>query len=125
VTYLTRRGRRYAAIVPLDRIKEPVVPEPTYTAAIGLISSVVAGDHCDVTVAENNLVGYRSDEPEYVMGSNIVMDVTETAIRTDDEDVAGKVYDAADDILTANGWRRVTDWDDAAGDAAYARVERA
>jgi antitoxin (DNA-binding transcriptional repressor) of toxin-antitoxin stability system len=31
VTYLTRRGRRYAAIVPLDRIKETAVTETTYT----------------------------------------------------------------------------------------------
>lgn len=40
VTYLTRRGRRYAAIVPLSRIKEPAMHTVT------LVSAVV-GDRVD------------------------------------------------------------------------------
>lgn len=101
--------------------------DTTYTAAIGLVSGVVAGDHCDVSVAENDVVGYRDDEfgnevPEYAMGSKVVMQSVETDVRTDDEDVNGKVYDAADYVLMVRGWRRVSSWDDAAGDAAYARV---
>jgi prevent-host-death family protein len=116
-------GRAYA-------MEEAATPEPTYTAAIGLASSVVAGDHCDLSIAENDVVGYRDDEnggevPEYAMGNKVVLDPIETAVRTDDEDVAGKVYAAADEVLAANGWRRTGDWDDAAGDAAYAPVERA
>jgi antitoxin (DNA-binding transcriptional repressor) of toxin-antitoxin stability system len=35
ITYLTRNGKRIAAIVPLDRIKETAVTEPThYTVTI-------------------------------------------------------------------------------------------
>lgn len=129
ITYLTRNGRRIAAIVPLDRIKETTMDTTTYTAAIGLVSSVVAGDHCDLTVAENGIVGYRDDEdgtevPQYAMSSNIVLGPVETAVRTDG-DVAAEVYDAADEALSERGWRRVGAWDDTAGDVAYATVERA
>lgn len=125
-TTLTRYGRPVARIVP---IKERTMTETTYTAAIGLVSSVVAGDHCDVSVAKNDVVGYHDDEdgneaPQYAMGNKVVLGPVETSVRTD-EDVAAKVYDAADEVLAANGWRRVGDWDDTSGDTAYVTVERA
>jgi antitoxin (DNA-binding transcriptional repressor) of toxin-antitoxin stability system len=96
--------------------EEPAVTT-TYTAAIGLVSGVVAGDRCDVSVIENDAEGN--------MSMTVAMDAIELDVRTDDEDVSGKVYQAADDELSNQGWRRTGDWDDAAGDAAYAPVERA
>jgi prevent-host-death family protein len=130
-TVLTRYGKPVARITPY--VEEPQVitlyETKTYTAAIGLVSSVVAGDHCDLSVIENTMVGAREDEdgnevPVYSPEGPVVMEAVELPVRTD-EDVAAKVYDAADDVLEANGWRRTGDWEDDAGDAAYATVERA
>lgn len=102
---------------------------PTYTAAIALVDSVVAGDFCDVSVAENVIVGYREDEdgneiPEYAMGTNVVLDPVETTVRTDEIDPWSRLEDEAVEILDKNGWRVVGDWEQA-DTAAYARVERA
>jgi hypothetical protein len=91
------------------------MPDTTYTAAIGLVNSVVAGDHCDVSVIENDAEGN--------MSMTVTMEAIELDVRTDD-DVAAKAYDAADAELYNQGWRRIGSWDDAAGDAAYAPVER-
>jgi antitoxin (DNA-binding transcriptional repressor) of toxin-antitoxin stability system len=128
VTYLTRRGRRHAAIVPLDRIKEPAVPETTYTAAIASHSSVVIGDFCDVSVAENVIATYREDEdgneiPVYEMGSNVVLDPQKTTVRTDEDEFA-RLESEAEAILTENGWRITGPWE-VADTAMYAPVERA
>ena len=110
------------------RIKESAMAV-TYTAAIGTASDVVAGDFCDVMVAENDIVGYREDEdgneiPEYEMGSNVVMPAQETTVRTDEADPWGRLEAEAVAILAANGWRVVGPWE--LGDnAAYATVELA
>jgi prevent-host-death family protein len=128
---ITRRGKPVAAIVPLDRIKEPAVTDTTYTASIGLISSVVTGDFCDLAVNEDQIVAAREDDygneiPVTEPTGPMVLDTVELGdARTDDPDSESKAYDAADEMLDDHGWRRVGPWNAAAGDAAYAPVERA
>lgn len=104
--------------------------EPTYTAAIGTASDVVSGDYCDVVVVENEstTVGYREDAdgdevPAYSLTNKVVMAAVDTTVRTDDEDKLFTAGDAADDILRANGWRRISDWG-TSDNALYAHVER-
>lgn len=45
ITYLTRYGRRYAAIVPIDRIKEPAMAATVQDLAYQV--SLTLGDHID------------------------------------------------------------------------------
>lgn len=98
----------------------------THYAAIATASDVVAGDYCDVSVAEAEIHTYRVDDdgnetPEYAMGPNVVMDAVETDVRTDDEDSHTKIEGAAEAILAANGWTRTGPWE-LADNAAYAPV---
>lgn len=115
-----------ATITPYE---EPAVT--TYTASIGLISSVVAGDFCDLAICEDRIVGARKNDdsneiPITEASGLMVLDTVELGdVRTDDPDSEGKAYDAADEMLDDHGWRRVGPWNAAAGDAAYAPVERA
>jgi antitoxin (DNA-binding transcriptional repressor) of toxin-antitoxin stability system len=116
-----------ATITPYE---EPTAPT-TYTASIGLVSSVVAGDYCDLAVNENQIVAAREDDygneiPVTEPTGPMVLDTVELGdARTDDPDSEGKAYDAADGMLDDHGWRRVGPWNAASGDAAYAPVERA
>jgi hypothetical protein len=101
----------------------------TYTAAIATASDVVAGDYCDVTVAENEIVTHKETEdgtetPVYGMSDTIVMPSIDTDVRTDDEDSLAKAELAAADILESNGWTVTGTWEVAAN-ALYAPVERA
>jgi prevent-host-death family protein len=119
---LTRNGKPAAR---LTRYQEDIMT--TYTAAIGLLSDVVAGDFCDVSVAENDILSYRHDAngdevPVYSMGSNVVMDAVELPVRVDADDKGERIEDAADEALRAAGWRRVDGWE-SADNAAYATVE--
>lgn len=100
----------------------------TYTAAIGTHASVVEGDFCDVTVAENVRVGYHEDRDgneiaDYAMGTTVVMPAQETTVRTDEEDPWGRLANEAAEILAANGWRLTGTWE-LSDNAAYAPVER-
>lgn len=100
----------------------------TYTAAITTAASDVTGDFCDVTVIENVIHGYTTDGegnevPDYGLSDTLAMRATELPIRTDDDDVLGKVEDAAEAVLTANGWRITGEWD-VADNALYASAER-
>ena len=99
----------------------------TYTAAVAIASSVVAGDHCDLSVAPNRVATYREDDdgnetPVYEMTDNLEFQC-ELGVRTADDDAGSKACDAADDALSARGWRRTGPWEYSA-DAAYAPVER-
>jgi hypothetical protein len=101
----------------------------TFTAAIGTASDVVTGDYCDVTVIENAIVNYRTDGdgnevPEYGLTDKIALGSVDTDVRTDADDSLTSAPDAADKILTANGWTRTGDWT-TASNALYAPVERA
>lgn len=101
----------------------------TYTAAIATAPDCVAGDFADVQVYENEITGYFEDgdgeeQPEYGMTSYELLPCTELDVRVDDEDKLGKVEQAADKVLAANGWARIEDWD-YAPNALYARVVRA
>ena len=90
--------------------------EPTtYTAAVSVDSSVVAGDYCDVLVAEATVTGYKEREdgtqiPETILGNNIVLEAVETSVRTDEPDAGEKARDAADEILEREGWQRTGPW---------------
>lgn len=100
----------------------------TYTAAVAIVSDCVAGEFCDVTVLENEIVNYRETDqgeevPEYGMTAVQAMACTETDVRVDDEDMLGKAGPAADVVLAAAGWTRVEGWS-VADTAMYALVER-
>lgn len=99
--------------------------ETTYTAAIATASDCVAGDYCDVTVAEDTITYYadaNGDHEERTMGTDVVF-AAEINVRTDDEDKLAKVKAAAEDILRANGWVRTGSWT-ITDNALYATVER-
>jgi hypothetical protein len=49
ITYLTRRGRRFAAIVPLDRIKEPAMTTVQTDPVAALIDNYIAGGTADLS----------------------------------------------------------------------------
>jgi hypothetical protein len=98
-----------------------------FVAALANVSDCVAGDYCDVSVIESEIVGYREDHdgneiPQYGMTSTVAMDAIETTVRTDADDIAAAIVEA-DAILRDNGWTRVSDWQ-AADTAYYADVER-
>jgi hypothetical protein len=100
----------------------------TYTAAICTDSSTVAGDYCDVSVAADELVGYREDDdgnatPQYAMGSTVVLEAIETGVRVDDDDKLEKAEKAAEKILEDQGWTVTGPWK-ASDNAMYAQVER-
>lgn len=100
----------------------------TYTAAIGTASDVVAGDFCDVSIAENEIITYKLQEdgtetPVYGMSGKVVMDAIETTVRTDEDDKLGRIEADAERILEANGWKVTGPWE-LADNAAYATVVR-
>lgn len=102
--------------------------DTTYTAALATASDVVFGDFCDVSVVENEVTSYRQgsdgyDIPVYGMTSVVAMDAVETTVRTD-ADNYGDAETDADEILAANGWVRIGDWEPS-DNAYYAPVERA
>ena len=82
----------------------------TYTAEIGISSKVALGDKCAVTVVNDDDI--RDG-----------MKATDTALPIDGDHTREQVIDAAEDVLTANGWSIVGDWED--GDNSYyVTVER-
>lgn len=90
----------------------------TYTAAISTASDVVAGDNCDVCVAENILTG----DDEEVMGDTIVLDAIETTVSTDNPDKLTLAREEAEQILLESGWVVTGPWT-IADNAMYASVE--
>lgn len=88
----------------------------TYTAAIGTAGYVVTGDHCDVSVYEEDTEG------GYPAGDALF--TAETAIRTDHEDALGVVEEDAERVLSENGWQVTGKWS-VTDNALYAPVERA
>ncbi|GAA2626400.1 hypothetical protein GCM10010411_74150 [Actinomadura fulvescens] len=103
--------------------------DTTYTAAIATASDVVAGEYCDVLVAENDVVGYRDGEggqevPVLGMSDRVVMEAVETTVRTTDDDKLGLIEQEAEQILAAHGWQVVGPWE-LSDNAAYAAVQRA
>jgi len=100
----------------------------TYTAAIGTDSSVVAGEFCDVSVAEDYIITYRQGEdgeeiPVTGMSDKVVLGPVEIGVRVDDPDLHLEIEQAAEWVLESHGWRVVGPWE--LGDnAAYAPVER-
>lgn len=76
VTYLTRRGRRHAAIVPLDRIKETAMPARVYiretdegtevTKVFQTVNEVREVFEVDGEVVDDSLVYADSDPDEYL-----------------------------------------------------------
>jgi prevent-host-death family protein len=119
-TYLTRRGRRVAAITP---VKE--TPMTTHTAAVATTSDATLNGFCDVGVAEDDVsyyLGPDGDEvAEHTMSGRMVLDWTDTDVRADDPDSLSKAPDAADRILAEHGWVRVEDWS-ISDNAMYAQV---
>lgn len=104
------------------------MPATTYTAAIGTASDVIEGGVCDVTVVENVVATYRTDDdgnetPEYGMSDKVAMPAQETTVRTD-EDAAERLIAEAEQILNRNGWRVTGTWEPS-DNAVYAPVERA
>ena len=100
----------------------------TYTAAIGTDSSVVAGEYCDVSVAEDYIITYRQGEdgeeiPVTGMSDRVVLGPMEIGVRVDDPDSYRKIEKAAEQVLESHGWRVAGPWE--LGDnAAYAPVEQ-
>lgn len=100
----------------------------TYTAAIGTSADVVAGEFCDVSVAEDYIITYRQGEggeeiPVTGMSDRVVLEPTEIGVRVDDPDSHRKIEKAAEQVLESHGWRVTGPWE--LGDnAAYAPVER-
>jgi hypothetical protein len=99
-----------------------------YTAAIATASECVAGDFCDVSVAQDEIVGYAENEdgeeyPLYAMGPNVVMAAQEIPVRTDEDDKLGRIEQEAVKVLEANGWRVTGPWG-ITDNAAYAAAER-
>lgn len=99
-----------------------------YVAAVAIASDVVAGDHCDVSVIERAIVGYRDDEdgeetPVYGLGDRVV-GYWETTIPVDADDADTRAIAAAEQLLEAAGWEVVGAWE-YADNAVYAVVARA
>lgn len=104
----------WAIIARHDATEDEHTAEHGYTAAIGATSDVVAGDHADVTVGENNVDGN--------MSSTLVMGPVETTAHIDTD--MEEMQDAADATLEANGWERTGAWE-ITDNAMYAPVQRA
>jgi antitoxin (DNA-binding transcriptional repressor) of toxin-antitoxin stability system len=76
VTYLTRRGRRYAAIVPLDRIKETAMPARVYiretdegtevTKVFQSVNEIREVFEVDGEIVDDSIVYADSDPDEYL-----------------------------------------------------------
>ncbi|MCI3279199.1 hypothetical protein [Streptomyces cylindrosporus] len=82
----------------------------TFTAEIGISSKIALGDKCAVTVVNDD---------------NILdgMEATDTPLPVDGDHAREDVIDAAEAVLTANGWTVVGEWED--GDNSYyVAVER-
>ena len=97
-----------------------------FVATLANFSHVVAGDNCDVSVNECEIVTYDEGVdgdviPVYEMTSTLAMDTTETTVPTDGD--IGAALAEADTILRDAGWIRVSDWE-AGENAYYADVER-
>jgi hypothetical protein len=99
-----------------------------YVAAIGTAPDVVAGEHCDLTVAEQYVFGYRIDDdgqerPITGMGDELVLEPVELPVRVDDDDKGQKAIAYAETELAEWGFTRVGPWV-VADNAMYADVER-
>jgi len=99
-----------------------------YVAAVAIASDVVAGDHCDVSVIERAIVGYRDDEdgeetPVYGLGDRVVYHA-DTGVNVDADDAATRAITAATELLEAAGWEVVGEWE-YADNAVYAVIARA
>jgi len=100
----------------------------THIATIGTATDVVLGDTCDLTVyrAKTEISAYLgSDEEttEYVADGDATF-TSDLTVLLDDEDRDVKAMAEADDILTARGYTRTSDWG-FGGNAMYAEVEAA
>ena len=94
-----------------EHIREAFAATFAYTALIGTSADTVTGDYCDVMVKREVGVG----SPELW---------TDLPVRVDDDDSLSKVEDAADRVLEAAGWRRVSEWEYET-DGLHATVVRA
>ncbi|MDX2837964.1 hypothetical protein PV377_02920 [Streptomyces ipomoeae] len=82
----------------------------TYTAEIGISSKIALGDKCAVTVVNDDDI--RDG-----------MEATDTPLAVDGDHTREQVIAAAEDVLKANGWEVVGDWEDG-DDSYYVTVER-
>ncbi|MBX6383763.1 MAG: hypothetical protein IRZ07_12440 [Microbispora sp.] len=101
-----------------------------YVAAVAIASDVVAGDHCDVSIIERQVIGYDVEDgedgeetPVYGLGDRVV-GYWETTIPVDADDADTRAIAAAEQLLEAAGWEVVGAWEYAAN-AVYALVARA
>jgi hypothetical protein len=97
----------------------------THIATIGTASDVVAGDNCDLTIyhakAEISACLGSEETYEYVAVGDAFYAIELTVALTD-EDRDSKAMAEADDLLTAQGYTRVSDWAQS-HDALYAEVD--
>lgn len=80
-----------------------------YTAEISISSRIALGGKCAVDVISDD--GTEELKP------------TETTLPVDGDYTREQVTDAAEDILTANGWKVTGDWTDG-DDSYYVTVDR-
>lgn len=76
----------------------------TYTAEITISSRTALSDKCAVTVVNDDDIRQG-------------MESTDTTLPIDGDYTRDQVTDAAEDVLTANGWKVTGDWTD--GDNSY------
>lgn len=99
----------------------------TYAAVVAYAADLVAGDHCDMTVIQREIIAERGEYleiPVYAPTGPAVTNPAELPTRVDAAGAGDLAVRAADDALTASGWIRTGDWEDA-GTAVYATVKPA
>lgn len=99
-----------------------------FTAWLAVDRSVLTGEHCDVTILQDEVIAYRTDDdgneiPEWTTAPGVPQAFyAETTATTDDDHAAA--MDQARDLIEQADWRIVGDWDSI--DTGYiVTVERA
>lgn len=98
-----------------------------FTAWLAVESSVLTNDNCDVTILQDEVISYRTDDdgteiPEWTTAAGVPQAFyAETHATTDDDH--SDAQNQARDLMEEAGWRIVGDWE--ATDSGYiVTVER-